>query len=74
MAVDERHACRHTMWAKLVGLLVVQKRSQKFMVMKSEVFENEICGGFFGVKISCQLSPRKSVLTFLTKTSPHSSH
>ena len=33
-----------------------------------------MCGGCFGGKISCQLFPKKIGLTFVTETSPHSSH
>ena len=41
---------------------VVQKRPQKHMVMKFDVFEGEVCGGFFGGKLFLAISPRKNSL------------
>ena len=61
-----------------VGAFLAQKRSQKFKVMKFENFESEICGGFFGGKISCLFPPPPPPgnigLKFVTETSRHSSH
>ena len=52
----------------------MQKRSQKFLVMKLKVFEGETCGGFFGGNIFLIVFPWKNSLkichhvftTFLT--------
>ena len=52
---------------------ILQKWSQKFMGMKCEALENEICG-LFGGNVFRLFFPGKIVLSFVTKTSPHSSH
>ena len=39
--------------------IVVRQRSQKYMVMKFEVFEGEVCGGFVGGKIFLSIFPQE---------------
>ena len=42
--------------------LIVQKRSQKFMVINVKFSaEGETFGGLFGGKISCQLAPKNGL-------------
>ena len=53
---------------------LVQKRSQKFKVMKLENFERDMRGGLFGGKISDPFFSGNIGLKFVTETSPHSSH
>ena len=48
----------------------MQKRSQKCMVMKFEVSEGEVCGGFFGGNIILSIFPKKNSLQFCHQYSP----
>ena len=53
----------------------MQKRSQKFKVMRIEHFERELCSGFLVVaKLPDNFSLGKIGLKFVTETSAHSSH
>ena len=53
---------------------LVQKRSQKFTVMKFEVFQGETYGGFIGGNLFLSFALGKIDLKFVTKIWPHSSH
>ena len=42
--------------------------------MKFRDFEGEICGGFLLAKLPAYFPAKRTVLQFVTNTSPHSSH